>query len=97
MMKIANAIAPNTRISTALRNNLIEALTPLICPMVALFVPSISSSLRFSLSPPPKRVFQLIPRISLYIDISERIAGIQHAAARSVAIPKLGLSGTGII
>jgi histidine ammonia-lyase len=90
-MRIASTAKPNTGISTALSQDLIKELMPFIFSTVAPLVPSIGSLVGSS-----KRVFQLISRILFHMDTMDRMAGMQHAAARRVAAPKVSLSGAGI-
>lgn len=54
--------------------------------------PSINSSP----SPGPNLDFQLISRILFHIDTSDRTAGMQHAAARSIPVLKVSLVGIGM-
>ncbi|KAL7351329.1 hypothetical protein ACKS0A_00096 [Histoplasma ohiense] len=95
-MRMPITAAANTGISTALRNILIKEFTLFIFLMVAPFVPSIGSSTFSSCFPIPKRFIRLISRILFHIDINERMAGTQHAAAMSVAVPNVILSGAGM-
>lgn len=89
--------ALKTGISTKPSEYLTILLMPAILPAVAPFVPSIGSSacLR-SFTFEPRRLFQLFSRILFHMDISERMAGIQQAAERSIPMPKVSLCGAGM-
>ena len=95
--RMANTAAQKTGISTTLRNRLIKLLIFFIVPTVAPFVPSIGSSFTWSVpSPSPNRISQFSSRILVHMNTSERMAGMQHAPARSVAAPNVSLLGAGI-
>jgi hypothetical protein len=94
MMRINNTAAPYTGASTTLSTPLMYLLTCVIVSSVAPLVPSIIwSALAFRL---PYLDFQLISNILFHIDMRDKRAGIQHAAARSVPMPNVSFAGAGI-
>ena len=63
---------------------------------VALFVPSIGRLNSSASASWPKRARQLISRILFHMETMDRIGGIQQAALRSVAVPRLKAVGAGM-
>ena len=60
------------------------------------FVPSMRASGSSVAVLGPKRARQLISRILFHMETMDRIGGIQQAALRSVAVPRLKAVGAGM-
>jgi hypothetical protein len=94
--RIVNTAAVNTGTSTTVIKSCRIPFTAFKVPIVAPFVPSMASKFR-SMSFLEKELSAEIPKIREPMATNERTVGMQHAAARTVAVPKVSFSGAGMM